>query len=203
VGGVEERYDLSDALAVATYLNGFVRHCRELKLANFAQLVNAIAPIFTSKEGLFLQTIYHPLRLYAEHTLEHALDLHVDGPVYDLGPEQEDPTRGRVHHVADLGPFPLLDATATCDDTGRALTLAVVNRDKDHGHEATIDLARAKAARGVQVWEVTGPDVTATNSFEHPDTIGVRERRVPATGDTLVHEFPARSLSILRMELHA
>ena len=50
---------------------------------------------------------------------------------------------------------------------------------------------------------MTGPDVTATNSFEHPDTIGVRERRVPATGDTLVHEFPARSLSILRMELHA
>ena len=28
VGGVEERYNLSDALAVATYLNGFIRHCR-------------------------------------------------------------------------------------------------------------------------------------------------------------------------------
>ena len=69
VGGVEERYNLSDALAVATYLNGFIRHCRTVRMANFAQLVNVIAPIFTSPEGLFLQTIYHPLRLYAEHCL--------------------------------------------------------------------------------------------------------------------------------------
>jgi len=203
VGGVEERYDLSDALAVATYLNGFIRHCREVKLANFAQLVNAIAPIFTNKEGLFLQTIYHPLRLYAEHTLEHALDVQVDGPMYDLPSEQEDPTRGRVHRVAELGPFPLLDATATCDDSGRALTLAVVNRDKDRGHEATIDLTQGKAGGDVQLWEVTGPDVTATNSFEDPDAVGVRERRLQATDDMLVYEFPPRSLSILRMQLHA
>ena len=69
VGGVEERYTLTDALAVATYLNGFIRQCRVVRMANFAQLVNAIAPIFTSRQGLFLQTIYHPLRLYAEHTL--------------------------------------------------------------------------------------------------------------------------------------
>jgi alpha-N-arabinofuranosidase len=68
--------------------------------------------IFTSKQGLFLQTIYHPLRLYAEHTLDTALDVYVDGPLYDLPPGQEDPIKGRVHHVSDLGPFSLLDATA-------------------------------------------------------------------------------------------
>ena len=59
----------------------------------------------------------HPLRLYAEHTLDTALDVYVDGPTYDLPPEREDPVRGRVHHVSDLGPFSLLDATATCDRT--------------------------------------------------------------------------------------
>ena len=105
VGGVEERYDLSDALAIATYLNGFIRHCRMVRIANFAQLVNAIAPIFTSPKGLFLQTIYHPLRLYAEHTQAIALDVHVDGETYDLPPAQEaesagpDPSRGRPRPV--------------------------------------------------------------------------------------------------------
>src|SRR5438309_2048012 len=79
VGGVEERYNLSDALAVATYLNGFIRNCRTVRLANFAQLVNAIAPIFTSATGLYRQTIYHPLRLYAEHTLSFGLDVHGEG----------------------------------------------------------------------------------------------------------------------------
>jgi alpha-N-arabinofuranosidase len=201
VGGVEERYDLSDALTVATYLNGFIRHCRTVRMANLAQLVNAIAPIFTNRQGLFLQTIYHPLRLYAEHTRTHALDVHVDSPVYDLPPDREDERHGRVHHVADLGPFALLDATATCDDAGNVITLAVVNRDKDRGHTATIDLGAAQATGGVEVSEVTGPSVEAKNSFEHPDTVGVRERRVDAKGSRFDYEFPARSLSILRMRL--
>ena len=170
-------------------------------MANLAQLVNAIAPIFTNRQGLFLQTIYHPLRLYAEHTSTHALDVHVDGPVYDLRPDQEDERRGRVHHVADLGPFALLDATATSDDAGKTLTLAVVNRDKDRHYTATIDLGAAGATGDVEVAEVTGPSVESKNSFEHPDTVGVRERRVEVKGSRFDYEFPARSLSVLRMRL--
>src|SRR4029450_424320 len=107
VGGVEERYTLTDALAVATYLNGFIRHCDTVKIANLAQLVNAIAPVFTSPTGLFLQTIYHPLRLYAEHTREIGLDVHVSGETYALAPAQETGSEGRVHHVAELGPCTL------------------------------------------------------------------------------------------------
>ena len=115
--------------------DGFIRHCRTVRMANFAQLVNAIAPIFTNPHGLFLQTIYHPLRLYAEHTLAVALDAHVDGETYDLSPSRETESAGRVHNVADLGPFTLLDAAATCDEAGRAVSVTVVNRarDRDHG----------------------------------------------------------------------
>jgi alpha-N-arabinofuranosidase len=203
VGGVEERYNLSDALAVATYLNGFIRHCRTVRLANFAQLVNAIAPIFTNARGLFLQTIYHPLRLYAEHTLETALDVHVDCPTYDLPPGREDEGDGRVHHVADLGPFAMLDASATCDVAAGTLTLFVVNRDRDRSHATTIGLAGAEISGAVQVSEVNGPDVAAMNSFEHPDVIGARERRLEPGGGKLEYDFPAHSLSVLRMRLRS
>jgi alpha-N-arabinofuranosidase len=201
VGGVEERYTLSDALAIATYLNGFIRYCRVVRLANFAQLVNAIAPIFTSRQGLFLQTIYHPLRLYAEHTREVALDVHVECAAYDLPPAREEPSAGRVHHVADLGPFPLLDAAATCDAAGRQVTLAVVNRDPEQSHRATIELADPGATGGVLASEVNGPDVAATNSFDHPRRVDVRERRLDLAGRRLEHEFPAHSLTVLRFQL--
>jgi alpha-N-arabinofuranosidase len=77
---LEERYTLADALAVSAYLNVFIRHCDVVKMANLAQLVNVIAPIVTSKEGLFLQTIYHPLHLYAEQMQELVLDVHVKSP---------------------------------------------------------------------------------------------------------------------------
>jgi alpha-L-arabinofuranosidase len=201
IGGVEERYNLTDALAIATYLNGFLRHCKQVRIANLAQLVNAIAPIFTRRDGLFLQTIYHPLRLYAEHTREIALDVAVDSPTHALAPGEEEGGWGRVHHVADLGPFAMLDATATCDASGAGLTLAVVNRDRDHAHRASIELAEAAVKDDVTVWEVNGADVGATNSFETPRAVDVRESRLDARGHRFQHEFPAHSITVMRVAL--
>ena len=201
VGGVEERYNLTDALAVATYLNGFVRNCRTVRLANFAQLVNAIAPIFTNPEGLFLQTIYHPLRLYAEHTLAVALDTHVDSETYDLPPAQEADAGGRVVHVADLGPFQLVDAVATCDADAREVAVAIVNRDRDRDRPATLDLGGAVIAGPVRAWEVNGPDVSAINSFEHPRRVDVHERVIAARGARLELTLPAHSITVLRFDI--
>jgi alpha-N-arabinofuranosidase len=200
VGGVEERYNLSDALAVATYLNGFIRNCRTVRMANFAQLVNAIAPIFTTRQGLFLQTIYHPLRLYAEHTLEVALDVHVASETYDLAPEQETGGGGRVHHVSDLGPFPLVDAAATCDAGGRQASVVLVNRDRDRDLPATLALTGGAIAGSVRAWEVNGPEVTAMNSFEHPRRVDVRERQLQARGAALELVLPAHSITLLRFD---
>jgi alpha-N-arabinofuranosidase len=84
---------------------------------------------------------------------------------------------------------------------GRELTIAVVNRDRDRSHAATIDLGSATATGELHVSEVNGPDVEATNSFEHPDRVGVREHRRPATGHRLEYEFPAHSVSVLRARL--
>jgi alpha-N-arabinofuranosidase len=201
IGGVEERYNLTDALAIATYLNGFVRHCKQVRIANLAQLVNAIAPIFTRRDGLFLQTIYHPLRLYAEHTREIALDVAVESPTHELAPGQEEGGWGRVHHVADLGPFSMLDATATCDPGGTQLTIAVVNRDRDRAHRASIELGEAAAKGDALVSEVNGAGVEATNSFETPRAVDVRESRGSARGHRFEHEFPAHSISVLRVPL--
>jgi alpha-N-arabinofuranosidase len=196
---LEERYDLSDALAVATYLNVFVRHCRTVKIANLAQLVNVIAPIFTSETGLFLQTIYHPLRLYAEHLQDVALDAHVECPTYALTPEQE--AQNRAHRVADLGPFGLLDVAATRDGDGRTLVLGVVNRALDQELTARVELGGGARVRAGVAYEVNGADVKATNSFEAPENVSVVERRLGVEGAVLEHTFPAHSVTVLRLEV--
>jgi alpha-L-arabinofuranosidase len=197
--GAEERYNLADALAVATYLNIFIRHCRTVTIANLAQLVNAIAAIFTNPEGLFLQTIYHPFRLYAEHTREVALDVHVACETYDLTPEQE--TSPLRHRVADLGPFKLLDVAATCDPSARELVLAVVNRDRERAVAATVQLDAASVADGALAYEVNGRDPHVVNSFEEPEAVAVRERRLDVAGPRFEYEFPAHSATVLRLPL--
>lgn len=202
--GIEERYDLSDALAVATFLNVFIRHCRWVTIANGAQLVNAIAPIFTRPDGLFRQTIYHPLRLYAEHVQEVALDAWVDAPVDDLRPEDEvdaTPT-DRPWRVADMGPFKVLDVTASVDAGGRELCVAVVNRDSHQALPTTLELADGwRLGGGACQYEVGGPGPGATNSFEQPDAVTVRERRLDGEGARVEVTFAPHSVTLLRGQL--
>src|SRR5437867_1955338 len=72
---LEERYNLEDALVVSTFLNSFINNAHIVKIANMAQLVNVIAPIFTNDQGMFLQTIYHTLQLFANNSKGKALQL--------------------------------------------------------------------------------------------------------------------------------
>jgi len=50
---LEEHYNLEDALVVSGFLNAFVRNADIVKMANMAQLVNVIAPIFTNKDDMY------------------------------------------------------------------------------------------------------------------------------------------------------
>jgi alpha-N-arabinofuranosidase len=191
--GLEEQYDLSDALAVATFLNIFIRHCRSVELANYAQMVNVIAPIFTRPDGLFLQTVYHPLRLYAEHAQAVALDAFVDSPALDVP--------GVSAEVRDLGPFQSLDVSATVDADGREMCISVVNRHRDQGVTANVDVLGRTFDGPAAIHEVNAEDVGATNSFEQPDLVGVRSRQLRSAENRLEHTFPAHSLTVIRARL--
>jgi len=61
-GGV---FQEGSRLADAKFLSSFVNHANVVKIANMAQFINVIAPIFTNDNGMFLQTIYYPLQLFA------------------------------------------------------------------------------------------------------------------------------------------
>lgn len=193
--GLEERYTLADALAVATYLHAFVRHCRSVRMANLAQLVNVIAPIVTRPDGLFLQTIYHPLRLFADHLRKVALDVHVDCETHDLVEVHR--SGGWPHRVADLGPFPVLDVTATTAEHGDGLTVSVVNRSPTDAVDTRFRFADTFEPQTARLERVTGPDPSATNSFERPDRVSVEPEALEEFGDGTLIQFPAHSHTVI------
>ena len=127
-GTLEERYSFADALAVGTYLNIFVRESAWVQMANLAQMVNAIAPIATTPEGIAVQPIFYPFLLHVRSTLELAVDTYVDGPVIEAPPRPADDRWG--HRVGDLGPFSTLDVAATVDEERKRISLTIVNRSE-------------------------------------------------------------------------
>jgi alpha-L-arabinofuranosidase len=177
---LEERYNLEDALVVATFLNAFVNHANILKIANMAQLVNVIAPIFTSDQGMFLQTIYYPLQLFAANTRGKAIELFVDSPRYK---------------TPRFDGVPYLDVSAGFDNS--SIVLNVVNRHRDQSIEAELEMQDKQFSGSVAVSEVNGPDIKAENDFDKT-TVKAVERSIPADGRKLRYSFPPHSFTMLK-----
>lgn len=180
---LEEHYHLEDALVVATFLNSFVNHAHVVKIANMAQLVNVIAPIFTNEQGLYLQAIYYPLALFANHTRGKALELFVDAPKY------------KTRRFDDV---PYLDASAGYDNG--SLALNVVNRHPNQAIETEVELEDKQFSGPVAVFEVNGPDVKAQNDFGKT-VVQTAERSAAAEGNELRYNFPAHSFTVLKAKL--
>ena len=197
-GRLEERYTLADALAVATYLNVFVRQSWTVRMANLAQLVNVIAPIVTSADGMLTQTIYHPFQLMAAASQQVAVDTCTDSGTHG----HRDRTGDRwPYRVADLGLFQLLDVAATADPGRSRLTLSVVNRDPRQAIPTRVRLHDAKATGVMTVHEVTGDGPDAVNTFARPNAVSVHYAKREVDGENVDITFPPHSFTLLEVQL--
>ena len=178
---LEEHYNLEDALVVSSFLNTFVNHAHIIKIANLAQLVNVIAPIFANENGIFLQTIYYPLQLFATHCQGTALELFVESPTYQT----------KEHNAV-----PYLDASSAYNEDG-TIVLNVTNRDRDQSLDATFELENKRFNGDLQVFEVNGPDIKSENNFDSTPVKTTR-KSVSGTGSSLKYSFPAHSFTMLK-----
>lgn len=153
-GGLEERYNFSDALAVGTFLNIFVRNSAWVAIANMAQMVNAIAPIVTSTDAAVAQPIYFPFLLHSQGHLTEAVDAFVEGP--RVAAPEEHMSRWR-HRIDDLGPFDLVDVAATVDSERANIALTLVNRSEDVERVEVVLKTEMFARRG-RLQTVVGSD---------------------------------------------
>lgn len=194
---LEEKYDLSDALAVAAYLNIFVRQCDVVTVANLAQLVNVIAAVFTSPEGLYLQTIYHPFALMANHTQDVALATWVESPTVTLPSEL--PGQVKPSRAARLGAFNVLDAAATRDEARTTLVVSLINRSEAEKMDVVLELAAGEVTGEIRRFEVNGDDVHGINDFDQPKAVAVTETTEQQAGRLIRLQLPPHSHTVLRM----
>ncbi|RJP25788.1 MAG: alpha-N-arabinofuranosidase [Candidatus Abyssobacteria bacterium SURF_5] len=196
-GCMEEQYDLSDALAVAGFLNVMHRNCTTVTLSNLSQMVNVIAPIFAGPEGLFLQTIYHSFKLYRDHCQPIALDPFVDSLAYQTVVLHEWSGGG---HDSPVETVPYIDVSATVNEPATELSLAVVNRHRENPIVAQISLDSFYPKKVCRVFEINGPQVDAKNSFSEPDNVKTVEKRFNSAAAEFRYEFPAHSVTLLKLD---
>jgi alpha-N-arabinofuranosidase len=182
---LEEHYNLEDALVISSFLNTYVNHAHIVKIADMAQLVNVIAPIFTSEKGLYLQTIYYPLQLFAANCHGTALDLAIESPTYS--------TKG---HSA----VPYLDCSAAYRPDG-TIVLNATNRHRDRPLDVVFEAEDKNFAGQFQVAVVNGPDIKSTNDFGVTNVQTKPGKPVSASGNMLKCTFAPHSFTQLQGRL--
>jgi alpha-N-arabinofuranosidase len=182
---LEEPYNLRDALWTASMIHVFQRWGNKVTMANLAQMVNVIAPIFTNEKGLFVQPNFFPLELYRAESGDRVVHTWTQGPSYTSKAQ---------------GEIDYLDVCATRDEGG-LLAIGVVNRHKDRPLGASFEIAGAAPKAGGRIFTINGPSAEAMNSFERPDTVTTSSRTQSGFGAQFTLEFPAHSVTLLKLGL--
>ena len=147
---------MSDALAVAVWLNVFIRQAKYMGMANIAQSVNVISPLMTTKGGIVKQTTWWPLLLFSKYMRGHTLATHTSCSTYN-GETSPAWLQGAID-------TPWLDVSATIDDEG-AISMVVVNLNMEQGFEIEVGGLQAKCG-GVKVYSVAAEKWDAVNTSE-------------------------------------
>lgn len=181
---LEEKYNLEDALVVASFLNAFIRNAHIVKMANMAQLVNVIAPIFTNETDMYRQTIYYPLALFANNSRGTSLDAFVDSPTFDTEQWKK---------------VPYLDVTAAYEND--QVVINVVNRHQTNAIKAEIISQKGDFSGKFSVHEVNGPDIKTENTFGSEPVKAVEKPSVEVNGKSFSYEFSPHSYTMIKGKL--
>lgn len=153
----EETYSFEDALVMAGFLNSFIRHADVLKIANLAQVVNALSPIHTEGDQLLLHTNFYPVEMFSRRRDGISLRPIVTGPRYDSK------TYGEVFY---------LDSSAILDND--RLHVFMTNRSLDEDMTVRVKVADRPVTGLDNADILTGPGPDAVNSLEQPDLVQTR-----------------------------
>jgi alpha-L-arabinofuranosidase len=190
---LEERYNLEDALLVGGFLNTLLRQSERVRVACLAQLVNVIAPLVTSEDGILRQSIYYPYSWALKFAHGKVLDLAVESETY---PVKAAGLRADFARNMDV---PFLDVVATQDADNGQISVFMLNRDLDSERELVLNWQNPVPSKVLNCLTLTGPDLKATNTFEQPKLVAPQNFDAPKPGASMSLKLPARSYTVLQV----
>ncbi|MCJ7778096.1 MAG: hypothetical protein MUP16_07275 [Sedimentisphaerales bacterium] len=169
-GELGVRYHLKDALGVAIGLHEYFRNSDLYFMANYAQTVNVIGAIKTTKTAAAFETTGLALKLYRNNF--GTLPVSVTG---------------------DTGP---LDVAAAWTEDHKALTIAIVNPASQE-QKLTMNLKGTKLTSKGNLWLISHSDPMAYNEPGEEPNVAIEEK--PITGVSHKLSVPPLSISLYRL----
>jgi alpha-L-arabinofuranosidase len=173
-----QQNSLRDAMVAALSFNAFHRHTDRVKMANVAQLVNALqSPVLTDGPRMVLTPTYHAFDLYKPFRGATPLQAKVEAPRFRIGDIELPAVEASVARAAD-----------------GSTQLALVNLDPQRPARVATNLKGD--ARGRML---TGAAMDAHNSFDKPQAVVPVPYAARAGAQGLVLELPPKSIVVVNV----
>jgi alpha-N-arabinofuranosidase len=169
-GELGVRYHLKDALGVATGLHEYFRNSDLYFMANYAQTVNVIGAIKTSRTASILDTTGVMLKLYRQRFGEIPIEI-----------------KGNVSPM---------DVSAAWTNDRKAITIGIVN-PTDKKQELLMTLKGVNVADKARQWVITGTDPMAHNEPGKEPNVVIEEKAVEGLFNKV--SVPGYSVSIFEL----
>jgi len=170
-GELGTRYFLKDALGIAAGLHEYFRCTDIIDAAFYAQTVNVIGCIKTTKTTAFLDATALPLVLYRKHF--GTLPLEMTGEVKDV------------------------DVMAALSSDRRKITIGVVN-SLDHPSDITLTLKDGRLSAEGQSWTIAGNDPLIFNDEAAETRLDIQGKKVTFNGTLSI---PALSINVFEFSV--
>lgn len=171
VGIFEVYYPLGDCLANGRALHELIRAADVVEIAQWAQAVNIIGAIKTSRTHASLGSVGHLLTLYRARV------------------------GGRLLPVEVVGDEPV-DVVAAWDDAERTLSIGLINYSPKDDVAVTLRIAPAERFATAAAWRIDGDGLDAINVPGEPERVTTTELAEPVALDRPV-VLPAHSVTVL------
>lgn len=181
---LEQIYNLADALVCGGMLCSLVNHADRIKIACLAQLVNAIAPIYTQPGGAVIkQTIFYPFQQMSQYGRGNVLKPLITCPKYD----------SKVY-----GEVPVLQMAVVLNQEMDEISVFILNCDQED-IEISMDFRSFGFIKPIEHMVLYGEDLSASNSFEEPEKVKPKSAGLPGYNATIFPVvLPKLSWNMLR-----
>jgi len=185
LGFLYQQNTVRDALIAGLNLNIFNKHCRRVKMANIAQLVNVLqAVILTEGEKMVKTPTYHVFDMYKHHQDAELVRSHIDTDRIGIEDEWKVPA--------------VQESVSLAKDGKLHITICNLSVDEDREIEASIQDSTVKAVSG----EIVGGEIHAHNTFDEPENVVKRSfDGAKAEGGNIRFTVPKSSVLHLAVEI--
>ena len=176
--------NMGGAVDAAGFLNMLLRNTDIVPISDMTGLI-WFGGIWKKMGQVYGTPAYWAFRMYANANATRRVDVHAEGPLYDV--------HEGIRRIPEIPGVPYLDVVGAVNAAGDKLTLFCVNRKRDGALTASV--RAAGFGNSGRATELTSSSIYDANDAANPDAVKPKQRTVQL--DQIV--FPPASVTVMEV----